>query len=61
MHQLQMAGDTACQTELATYKGEHIVQAAGLVKDIENSSKLGMSRELPKYIKGKCGFVTYCC
>jgi hypothetical protein len=39
MHQLQMAGDTACQVELATYKGEHIVQAAGLVKDIEIQAK----------------------
>lgn len=39
MHQLQMAGDAACQIELATYKGEHIVQAAGLVKDTEIPTK----------------------
>lgn len=39
MHQLQMAKDTVCQTELATYKGEHIVQAAGLVKDVEIPTK----------------------
>lgn len=39
MHQLQMAGDTACQIDLATYKEEHIVQAAGLVNDIEIPAK----------------------
>lgn len=39
MHQLQMARDTACQMELATHKGEHIVQAAGLVNDVEISAK----------------------
>ena len=39
MHQLQMARDTACQIELATYEGEHTVQAAGLVKDVEIPAK----------------------
>lgn len=39
MLQLQMARDTACQMELATYKGKHIVQAAGLVKDVEIPAK----------------------
>lgn len=39
MHQLQVARDTACQMELATYEGEHTVQAAGLVKDVEIPAK----------------------
>lgn len=31
--------DTACQIELATNKRGHIVQAAGLVKDVEIPAK----------------------
>lgn len=31
--------DTACQMELATNKRGHIVQAAGLVKDVEIPAK----------------------
>lgn len=39
MHQLQMARDIACQMELATCEGEHIVQAAGPVTDLEIPAK----------------------
>lgn len=31
--------DIACQMELATYKREHTVQAAGLAKDVEVPAK----------------------
>lgn len=52
MHQLQMARDTACQMELATYKGEHIVQAAGLVKDVEIPAKWARTdATLPRFNK----------
>lgn len=61
MHQLQMAGDAACQIQLATYKGEHIVQAAGLVKIQKFHQNRHEQAHYLSVSKGKCGIVTSRC
>lgn len=58
MHQLQVARDTACQMELATYEGEHTVQAAGLVKDVEIAAKWALTdATLPRCNKYECSLI----